>query len=320
MNILFVTSNRIGDAVLSTGLLRHLIETYPEARITLACGPAAAPLFAATPNVVQVITMTKGGWARHWLDLWRRTAIRAWDLVIDLRASLLVWLLIAKRRHVLRTSGDTVHRLRLLADVLQLGEPPLPKIWIADDHRAAAERLIPDGEPVLGLGPTANWGGKQWPGPSFAELARRLTAPAAPLDGAQVAVFGAPTERAAAAEAIAGIPEGRAIDLVGQLDLLTAFACLERCALFVGNDSGLMHLAAASGVPTLGLFGPSREVQYGPWGENSAVVRTPQSYEDLTGAPHYDYRNQESLMTGLSVDAVQAAASELWRRCGGLRS
>ena len=50
MRILFITATRIGDAVLSTGLLAHLIEHHPEARITIACGPVAAPLFSAVPG------------------------------------------------------------------------------------------------------------------------------------------------------------------------------------------------------------------------------------------------------------------------------
>ncbi len=77
MRILFVTSTRIGDAVLSTGLLAHLIERYPGARITLACGPDAAPLFDAAPNIERRITMTKRKWGLHWFDLWRR-CMRVW--------------------------------------------------------------------------------------------------------------------------------------------------------------------------------------------------------------------------------------------------
>ena len=75
-----------------------------------------------------------------------------------------------------------------------------------------------------------------------------------------------------------------------------------------------MHLAAASGVPTLGLFGPSREVHYAPWGAHTAAVRTPASFEELVGAPGYYYGDQTTLMASLSVDAVDAAARDLWRR------
>ena len=70
------------------------------------------------------------------------------------------------------------------------------------------------------------------------------------LAGARIAVFGGPGERDAAASVIAAAKRGGGIDLVGKCDLPTAFACLKRCSLFVGNDSGLMHLAAASGIPS----------------------------------------------------------------------
>ena len=63
-----------------------------------------------------------------------------------------------------------------------------------------------------------------------------------------------------------------AVDLVGALTLPEAAACLERCALFVGNDSGLMHLAAAVGAPTLGLFGPTPASEYGPSGVQAGFV------------------------------------------------
>ena len=310
MNILFITANRVGDAVLSTGLLAELVRRHPGARITVACGPAAADLFAAAPNVERVIVLTKGPFARHWLGLWRDTVGRVWDLVVDLRASALAWTLAARSRRVLRTSNAPVHRLVQLARVLSLDSPAAPQIWTAEAHRAEAARLIPLG-PVLAVGPTANWGGKRWPAERFAETALSLTAPGAALAGATVAVLGGPGERDDARPLIEAIPEGRRIDLVGRVGLLTAYACVERCALFIGNDSGLMHLAAASGTPTLGLFGPSREVHYAPWGARTAVVRTAAAYEDLVGGPGYDHRRHDTLMDTLSVDAVVAAAAEL---------
>ncbi len=317
MNILFVTSNRVGDAVLSTGLLSHLIAAYPEARITLACGPVAAPLFAATPNLERVIALRKRRWGLHWLELWRNVAAATWDLVVDLRASAVAWAVLAGERRVLKPSRSEVHRVRLLADLMGLDEAPAPKVWAAEHHRARARELVPGGGAVLGVGPTANWGGKQWPAARFAEVIARLTAVGAILEGAQVAVFAATGERAAAQPVIDSLPEACRIDLAGGVDLLTAFACLERCALYLGNDSGLMHLAAAAGTPTLGLFGPSKESLYAPWGAHTAVVRTELSYDDIVGAPGYDYRRHESHMDSLSVDRVEAAALALWRRARG---
>jgi ADP-heptose:LPS heptosyltransferase len=173
---------------------------------------------------------------------------------------------------------------------------------------------VPDGAPVLALGPTANWLGKQWPAANFSELARRLTDAGGALSGARVAIFGAPNERATAGELIEDLPSSRVIDLVGTEDLLTVAACLQRANLFVGNDSGLMHMAAAVGTRTVGLFGPSREEHYAPWGVQCAVVRTPESYDDLIGAPGYDHRTTGSLMGSLSVEAALAAAVGLIQR------
>jgi ADP-heptose:LPS heptosyltransferase len=74
-----------------------------------------------------------------------------------------------------------------------------------------------------------------------------------------------------------------------------------------------MHLAAAGGTPTLGLFGPSRERVYGPWGEKTASVRTDLSYDEIVRQPGFDWRSQECRMLDLSVDKAQAAAEHLWR-------
>ena len=66
MRILFVTSNRLGDAVLSTGLLDHLIRAHPEARFTIACGPVAEDVFARMPNRERTIVLDKLPYRLHW--------------------------------------------------------------------------------------------------------------------------------------------------------------------------------------------------------------------------------------------------------------
>ena len=118
-------------------------------------------------------------------------------------------------------------------------------------------------------------------------------------------------ERAQAVPLLAEIPPHRQIDLVGKVDLLTAAAALRRCALFIGNDTGLMHMAAAAGTPTLGLFGPSPSEKYAPWGQRTALVRSIDPPEAMFG-PAFDHRTTGTLMDGLSVDAAEAAARRLW--------
>ncbi len=259
MRILFITANRIGDAVLTTGLLDHLLRTRPAARFTIACGPAAAGLFARMPRRDATLEFDKRRFSLHWLGLWAHVVGASWDLAIDLRGSALTFFVPARRRVVMRGGRRPGHRLRHIGSALGLDPPPLPVAWTAPEDEALAARLLPAGGPIVALGPTANWTGKVWPADYFIRLFQALAD--GPLPGARAAIFAGPgdAERALAAPVLAALPG--AIDLAGRLALPEAAACLARCALFVGNDSGLMHLAAAAGAPTLGLFGPSMASQ-----------------------------------------------------------
>ena len=219
----------------------------------------------------------------------------------------------AKRFRFGRTKAPG-HRVVQLAAVMGLSEtPPTPKIWLSDRVRDHAKSLIPDGSPVLAIGPTANWLAKTWRAESFIELIDRLSGPSGILSGARVAVFGRDDERPMALRLINAIPKDLRIDLVGQLDLLEVGACLERAAFYVGNDSGLMHLAAAAGIPTLGLFGPSLDELYAPWGPLGAAVRADKSFDEIF-PENFDHRATGTLMDSLTVDTVEAAAHALWRR------
>jgi len=313
MDILFVTATRIGDAVLSTGLLRHLVDRYPGARLTIAAGPLAVPLFTEVPGLKRLITVEKRRWSLHWLPLYAAVAARRWELVVDLRGSALAWLLRTEERRVMAKGDADEHRVVQLARLFALDPPPGPRLWTGAQHERAAAALVPAGDPVLAIGPAANWRGKEWRAERFAELVLRLTGPGGMLPGVRVAVLAAADERAQARPVLDAIPPDRRIDLVGRVDLLTAAAVLRRCALFIGNDTGLMHLAAGSGTPTLGLFGPSPSRQYAPWGPHAAVVASSEPRERMFG-PGFDHRTTGTLMDGLSVDAAEAAAGRLWRR------
>ena len=316
MRILFISSTRVGDAVLSTGLLAHLIDSHPGAKITVACGPAAADLFAAVPGLERIIVLEKMVMSLHWARLWALCAGRLWDLVVDLRNAPLSYILPAKRQRHLRRSRNTEHRLIGLARILGLeSQPPAPRLWTTPDHDARARAMIPDGPPVLAAGPTANWRAKTWRAESFAELCLRVTAPDGLLPGGRIALFGRDDERPQVVSLIEALPADRCIDLIGRTGLLDIYACLNRCQAYVGNDSGLMHIAAAAGVPTLGLFGPSREELYAPWGPKCAAVRTPESF-DTIHPEGFNHVTSDSLMDSLTVDRVEGALAELWRRCG----
>ncbi|MBN8898512.1 MAG: glycosyltransferase family 9 protein [Rhodospirillales bacterium] len=289
MRILFVTSNRLGDAVLSTGLLDHLLHAHPTARVTVVCGAVAEGVFARMPRRERTIVLEKRPYGLHWLPLWAATVPHWWDLVVDIRGSALSFLVPTRRRAVKRRADG--HKTAQLASLLDLHPPPLPVVWTAPADLARAAALLPTGRPLIALAPTANWAPKTWPADRFAALfhaVQRAMPDAIPL------VLGGPgpTERAMAAPLLAALPT--AIDLVGGLTVPEAAACLARAALFVGNDSGLMHVAAASGAPTIGLFGPTNAAEYGPAGRCMVAVRSP-----------------DGEMTGITVEAVRDAARAL---------
>jgi ADP-heptose:LPS heptosyltransferase len=315
MKLLFITANRIGDAVLSTGILASLLESYPTARVTIAVGPAAASLFRAVPAVEHIIVVNKLPLGLHWAGLWRATAGTRWDIVVDLRRSAIAWTLRAGKRCIIPKRAEQMHRVRLLATTIGADDnPPNPKLWADKKDESTAARLIPNGVPVLALAPAANWRGKQWDAANFSQLSERLTAKDGILAGARIAILAAAQERAQTEQVLQSVPRDRLINLVGKADLATISACLKRCQFFVGNDSGLSHMAAAAGVPTLSLFGPSRPELYAPWGNNTTWVRTIETYDELIGVPNYDHRTTGSMMNSLTVEMVEEAAIALWRR------
>ncbi len=314
MRVLFIGPTRIGDAVLSSGVLAWMLARWPEARLTVAAGPAAAPFYAEVPRLDEIVVLDKrqGG---HWQRLWWKIVGRYWTAIADTRRSAVTWLVPAGRRFVMGYQRAAMHKVVQASAMVRAAPPLAPQVWLGARHYTAARELIPDGAPVLALAPTANWGGKQWPADRFVALAERLCAPGGPLADARIAVFAGPGERPVSEPVLDAVPVARRIDLAGRIDLLTAAACLGRADLFVGNDSGLMHLAAAMGVPTLGLFGPSREEHYGPWGAHARAVRTDLSYDAILAKPGYDYRRHDTHMETLSVDKAFAAARDLLARC-----
>jgi ADP-heptose:LPS heptosyltransferase len=136
-----------------------------------------------------------------------------------------------------------------------------------------------------------------WPAARFAALFHELSAERLPR--ARPVIFAGPgeQERAIAAPLLNALPD--AVDLVGRLSVPEAAACLARSSLFIGNDSGLMHLAAAAGTPTIGLFGPTDATEYAPSGRRALAVTA-----------------DTASMDAISVSQVAAAATDLLAAIG----
>ncbi len=318
MRILFVTSNRVGDAILNSGALSALLAQYPQARVTIAAGAVSAPLFENVPNLDRLLVMhKKRSRGLHWFHLWRRTAFCWWDIVVDMRRSAIGWIVPRGTLYRVPMPKVPTHRVVLAAAAIGRAEdPPAPTIWTTPKQDAAAQARLTGAAPVIVVGPTANWQGKIWPAERFSQLIQRMIAPGGIADDAKIAVTGAEFERDIAQPVLDAIPEDRRIDLIG-LSLPETAACVKFGRAYIGNDSGLMHLAAAAGTPTLGLFGPSKDELYAPWGPHTAFVRTKESFEDLIGAPGYNRHTTGSLMGSITVDRVYDTLAGLLERTGG---
>ncbi len=313
-HILFITSSRIGDAVLSMGLLNYLHEQNPNAKFTVCCGTLAVSLFEGFPALQRIIPIKKQPYNKHWFDLWRQVVGTKFDIVVDLRNSAVSRLVRAKHSYIYGSYVDkSLHKIEQNASVLKLDKPPSPRLWFSDSQMKKAKAFIPDKEGlVLGVGPTSNWAGKTWHEDRFIEIVGWLTSEHGLMPNARVAVFAAPNEEKAARAVLASVPNDKQLDIIAKCDPATAAATISRCDFYIGNDSGLMHCAAAAGIATFGLFGPSYPHIYRPWGDNANYIATPESFDELVNFDGYDAKTVGCLMESLSVDMVKDAIEKSW--------
>ena len=301
MKILVVRLREIGDVVFTTPAVHALRARFPDARLTYLVEPAAAPVLSANPHIDELLTIPRTpGIAGFVADvaLGRRLRARRFDVAIDFhggpRASLLTWLSGAPRRIGYVVAGrawmytERVARPRELRrrhsvenqwDLLApLGvAPPDPTLFPvempADAATAAAihDRLTRAGvmteHQIIVMHVSAGNPFRRWPLEHFVEVARTL----AGRDGRRrVLVTSGPSERGAAARVIAaaGTPD------LGEFSLTELRALLDRAALYIGGDSGPMHIASTTRVPIVALYGPTLPERSAPWRDPHVAVES----------------------------------------------
>jgi ADP-heptose:LPS heptosyltransferase len=274
-HILLITLSNIGDAVMTTPVLEALHACYPQAVIDIVTDARASTLFRYCPWRGDIILKHKQlGW-RGTLALVKQLRARRYDLVVDLRTDGLTLLLRARRRLTrrrLKPAGmHAVERhFGVIRERQQLDAIPPVHVWLsASEHAWARQQLAAlPGQRWLALGPGARWEGKCWPAQGYRTLATRLQTH---FDA--VILLGSKTDRGSCAQIAAGLPM-HTINIAGKTDLLQATAVLQRARLFVGNDSGLGHLAAAANTPTVTVFGPGDPQRYHPWHPQARWVQS----------------------------------------------
>lgn len=268
--ILFISLSNIGDAVMTTPVLQALHDRFPEARIDIVGDVRSSELFRYCPCRDRILHKDKRGWLRGGPALIRELRRRRYQLVVDLRTDGLAWFLRADKRltkHRARHYG--VHAVERYMGVIRSlhGDRPIPacKVWLNDTVRKEAQERLGEfsGRRLIGLGPGANWHGKIWPPENFVCLIEKVCSR---FDGVILLGNAEDSKRSEVISEQAGID---CLDFCGRTSLLEAAALLEKVSVFVGNDSGLGHMASGVDTATLTLFGPGRPDVYRPWSERA---------------------------------------------------
>jgi lipopolysaccharide heptosyltransferase II len=348
MRILIVRLREIGDVVFTTPALRALRHKFPDAHISYVVEPAAADVIRANPHVDELIVAPR----RHLLAdiaLGRRLRRSRYDVAIDFhggpRASLLTWLSGAPVRVGYQVSGRAWmyttrvarprglrprHAVQNQWDLLAaLGLPgPDASAWPVEmpadpaATAAIAERVARAGiqatDRLVVVHVSAGNPFRRWPQRSFAALVASLASRA----GMRVVVTSGPSEREAARrvaddarERLTPADRDRVVDL-GDFSLAELRGLLDRAALYIGGDSGPLHIAATSAVPIVAVYGPTLPVRSAPWRDGALVTES----VEVTGLPcrPCDQRvcapGDFRCLTRISADAVIAAADRALER------
>ena len=304
MKVLFITSTRIGDAVLSTSILSYLKNRFPHCSLYIATGKTAALLFKNFNNVKKIFILEKKFFKIHWLELWTRTFLNKWDIVIDLRGSVISYFLFNKKKYVYKSINKNIHRLDELAILMKTKHLPLPLIPVLKKDMKRISKDFLKLKNSIAIGASANWPAKIWPSKNFVKLIQMFLKEKQFGKKKSIVFFGSSKDLKNIKKITKHLKKFKVKNFCGKLNLIEVAAHLKKCKIFIGNDSGLMHIASASGIPTLGLFGPSLESRYAPKGNNAYYIRTKKTFNQLTGAKNFDWNTKKNLMSSLSVNDV----------------
>jgi lipopolysaccharide heptosyltransferase II len=347
VKILLIRLRLIGDVVFTTPAIRAIRRRYPDARLTYIVQAAALPVVQGNPHINEVIVAAdERGWTtlREDWALAKRLRNERFDIAIDFhggpRSSFLAWASRARVRVGYHVTGRSwmyttrVPRPRALRprhsvenqwDLLTpLGIEP-PDRWRDPTEmplnleavRALEERFTAAGlrseDRLIVMHVSAGNAFRRWPQAAFIDLARRL------VEGdprRRVLVTSGPSDLAAARAIANAVREHlteerrQAILECPELSLAELRACLPRASLFIGGDSGPLHIASTTAVPIVGIFGPTLPARSAPWRHPDAITESVDVGElpcrpcDQRSCAPGDYR----CLTRLSASAVLAAA------------
>jgi heptosyltransferase II len=339
MKILVRAPNWVGDAVMAIPAMESIRRTHAGDEICVLARPVVADLFSAQPFADRILHYDFRGRHRGWIGREKLVAElrkEKFGIAVLLQnafeAAWLAWRariperigyardgrgpLLTKAIRVPREGEIPKHEshyyLELLhrAGWIEASQAIQPiNLIVTDAARAGAESVLRSagaGENAwrVAIAPGASYGAaKCWPPERFALLADRLISEC----GADVIFFGTPNEKEIAAR-IRSTMKSPAISLVGETSMRDLAALFASCSVFIGNDSGAMHVAAAAGLPVIGIFGSTDPEDTAPVTEHFTLIR-----ERVSCSPCFLRRCpvDHRCMTRITVDSVFTGAMQL---------
>lgn len=327
-NVLIIKLRYLGDVLLATPTVRAIKVARPDVRVTMMVNRGTEDVLSGNPDLDEVMVLDKGSRAAQW-RLIAGLRRRRFDTVIDLtdgdRSAFLSWISGAPVRigfndehrwrgrcytQVIQPVPGVRHRIdRDLAALKPIGiqsGSKDPQLWLTPEEENSGDQLLDQlgvqrAQSIVILQPGARYWFKAWPPERFAELADQLTS----QYGCQVLIGGS-RQDIDLAQQIRQMAKSSPVIMAGHTTIKQFAAIAKKSALFVGSDSGAMHIAAAVGTPVVALFGPSNPREWGPRGSSVEVL-----YKGLDCRSCFHptcTRGEENCMRLIAVHEVFAAA------------
>jgi heptosyltransferase II len=344
MKILVRAPNWVGDAVMAIPALEVIRQSHAGAEISILARPAVAALLLGQPFADRILDYDHRGIHQGWLGrekLIRQLRAERFDCAVLLQnafeAAWLAWragiperigyardarsVMLTKPVSVPRRGEIPAHESHYYLEMLRRAgwlesgdEMGAIRLDIPGPTRQTAEAVLRragarDGVWRCAIAPGASYGAaKCWPPERFASLADRLISEC----GADVIFFGTPGEKEIVAQ-ICTTMKARAISLAGETSMRDLAAMFSACSIFIGNDSGAMHVAAAAGIPVIGIFGSTDPEGTAPVTQQFTLIR-----EAVSCSPCFLRRCpvDHRCMTRISVNTVFSAAQHIQRAAG----
>ena len=263
--ILFITLSNIGDVILTIPTLLKLSKRYKNAKFDIVGDDRSKILFKYCPFINKLFIKDKSKGFMGTISLLRDIRKTNYDIAVDLRSDGLLYLIRADKKFH-KKNNKNIHSIEkhYLAIKEQDKKIPAPTIWLGNEERKKASQLLPKSyKKILAFGLGAGSSHKIWPTKFYAELGNML------IQQFDLIVLLGDAKDNKFLYTFTKNYKGPLLNLSGKLDLLTTSAVLEKVQLFIGNDSGLGHIASALDINTFTIFGPGEPHRYRPWGQKA---------------------------------------------------